>query len=158
MRMKIGAKRPSLEGATEWLNATAAHAEAEAEGHPTLVHFWAMSCGLCKRNLPRVAELRDRYGEAGLRVVAVHTPLAEEDEDVEEVRMAVARHRITEPCAVDNERRLRDAFGNEEGLVPAYYLFDAEGSMRLFAGGEPGLNMLASALERMFSSSASSQD
>ncbi|MBD0327400.1 MAG: TlpA family protein disulfide reductase, partial [Pyrinomonadaceae bacterium] len=33
--------------------------------------------------------------------------------------------------------------------VPAYYLFDAEGKLKSFAAGERGLNMLASALERL---------
>jgi hypothetical protein len=33
--------------------------------------------------------------------------------------------------------------------VPAYYLFDAQGKLKSFAAGERGLDMLASALERM---------
>ena len=74
MGMKIGTPMPSLEGATEWLNGTQAHAEAEALGHPTLIHFWSVSCGICKENLPRVAQLRDGKRDQGLRVVAVHMP------------------------------------------------------------------------------------
>ena len=57
MAMKIGTQLPSLEGATEWFGATQAHAETEAAGHPTLVHFWSVSCGICKENLPRVGLL-----------------------------------------------------------------------------------------------------
>ena len=30
---------PRFEGATEWFNGTQAHAEAEVQQHPTLVHF-----------------------------------------------------------------------------------------------------------------------
>jgi thiol-disulfide isomerase/thioredoxin len=149
MPMRIGAEMPSFEGATEWLNATGAAAEAEAAGRPTLVHFWSVSCGICKDNMPRVAELRDRYEEAGLRVVAVHMPRYEADTDAEKVRECVGAYQISEPCAVDNQHKLRDAFKNDQGFVPAYYLFDAEGKLRCFAAGERGLNMVTPALERV---------
>lgn len=145
---RIGSEMPSLEGATEWFNATAAHVLAEAKGHPTLVHFWSLSCGICKENLPRVAEWRDTRGDEGLRVVAVHMPRHPEDTDVEAVREAISLLNITEPCAIDNAHQLRDAFQNDKGYVPAYYLFDAEGKLRCFAAGERGLDMLKAALER----------
>jgi thiol-disulfide isomerase/thioredoxin len=147
--MRIGTELPLFEGATEWFNATGAHAAAEAKGHPTLVHFWSMSCGLCKENLPRVAEWRDGRAAEGLRVVAVHMPRYEADMDAEAVREAIAAYNITEPCAVDNQHRLRDAFQNEQGFVPAYYLFDAEGHLRGFAAGEYGLKVIGPALERV---------
>ncbi|HVF57890.1 MAG TPA: redoxin domain-containing protein [Pyrinomonadaceae bacterium] len=149
MPMKIGTQMPSLDGATEWFNATAARAGDEAKGHPVLVHFWSVSCGICKENMPRVAEWRDTRAGEGLRVIAVHMPRYEADTDTEAVRDAVTTCNITEPCAVDNEHKLRDAFQNEQGYVPAYYLFDAEGKLRSFAAGERGLQMLASALERV---------
>jgi thiol-disulfide isomerase/thioredoxin len=154
MPMRIGTQMPSLEGATEWFNATGAHAEEAAKGRPTLVHFWSVSCGICKENMPRVAEWRDRRGSEGLQVIAVHMPRYEADMDAEAVRDAVTQYNITEPCAVDNGHKLRDAFQNEQGYVPAYYLFDAEGKLRSFAAGERGLDMLRSALERMLAAPA----
>ncbi|MDT7810071.1 MAG: hypothetical protein QOJ70_3884 [Acidobacteriota bacterium] len=149
--MRIGTQMPSLEGATEWFNATGAAAEAAAEGHPVLVHFWSVSCGMCKENLPRVSEWRDRRAAEGLRVIAVHMPRYEADTDAEAVREAINTYNITEPCAVDNEHRLRDAFQNEQGYVPAYYLFDAEGKLRGFAAGEFGLKVIGPALDRVLS-------
>jgi thiol-disulfide isomerase/thioredoxin len=149
MPMRIGTEMPSLEGATEWFNATGAAAAEEAKGHPTLVHFWSVSCGTCKENLPRVAEWREARAGEGLRVVAVHMPRYEADTDVEAVRDAVATYDITEPCAVDNEHKLRDAFQNEQGYVPAYYLFDAEGKLRCFAAGEFGVKVVTPALDRV---------
>jgi thiol-disulfide isomerase/thioredoxin len=157
MPMRIGTEMPSFDGATEWLNATGAHAAHEAEGHPTLVHFWSVSCGVCKENLPRVAEWRDRLGARGLRVVAVHMPRHEADTDAEVVRDAVTECGITEPCAVDNGHKLRDAFQNEQGYVPAYYLFDAEGKLRSFAAGERGFTLVAAAIERLLGAPATEQ-
>ena len=152
--MRIGTEMPKLDGATEWFGGTQAHAEVESKGHPTHVHFWSVSCHICKDNMPRVGEWRDQYGTDGLRVIAVHMPRYEADTDVEAVREAIARHNITEPCAVDNGHKLRDAFHNEHGYVPAYYLFDAEGKLKSFAAGERGLSMLTSALERLLAASA----
>ena len=149
MGMRIGTQMPALAGATEWFSGTQAHAESEVKGHPTLVHFWASSCGICKDNLPRVAEWRDEKRDQGLRVIAVHMPRYEADTDVENVRELISKYNVTEPCAVDNEHRLKDAFQNDQGFVPAYYLFDAEGKLKSFAAGERGLDMLKSAVERV---------
>lgn len=155
MPMRIGTLMPSLEGATEWFGGTQAHAEASALGRPTLVHFWAVSCHVCKDNLPRVAEWRDAREADGLRVIAVHMPRYEADTDTEAVRDAITKYGIKEPCAIDNGHKLRDAFQNEHGYVPAYYLFDAEGKLRSFAAGERGLDMLSSALERILATAKS---
>lgn len=155
MPMRIGTEMPKLDGATEWFGGTQANAEAQAEGRPVLVHFWSVSCGICKENMPRINEWREEKREAGLRVIAIHMPRYEADTDVEAVREAISKYNITEPCAVDNGHKLREAFKNEHGYVPAYYLFDAEGKLKSFAAGERGLDMLSSAVERVLAAKAS---
>lgn len=149
MAMRIGTEMPSLGGATEWLGGTQAAAEESAKGAPTLVHFWAVSCGICKENLQRLTSWREARRHEGLRLIAVHMPRFEADTDVQSVRAAIAKYDITEPCAVDNQHKLRDAFRNDQGYVPAYYLFDGDGKLRGFAAGERGLDMLAAALDRV---------
>jgi thiol-disulfide isomerase/thioredoxin len=149
MAMRIGTEMPPLDGATEWFGGTQAHAEADARGRPTLIHFWSMSCGMCKENMPRIAEWREELKDRGLRVIAVHMPRYESDTDVEGVREAINTYGITEICAVDNEHKLRDAFHNDQGYVPAYYLFDGEGKLRGFAAGERGLDLLKATLDRV---------
>jgi len=149
MGMRIGTEMPSLDGATEWFGATQAYAEAESSGHPTLVHFWSMSCGICKENMPRITQWREELKEQGLRVIAIHMPRYEADTDVEGVRDLIASLQITEPCAVDNEHKLKDSFQNDQGYVPAYYLFDGQGKLRSFAAGERGLDLLKATLDRV---------
>ncbi len=85
-------------------------------------------------------------------MIAVHMPRYEADTDIEAVREAIATFNITEPCAVDNEHKLRDAFQNDQGYVPAYYLFDAEGKLRSFAAGERGVDLLKATLDRVLTS------
>ena len=149
MPMRIGTPLPSLEGATEWLSSSAPEAIREAEGRPVLIHFWSVSCGMCKDNLPRVAEWREAYQDAGLRVIAIHMPRYPEDMDVDSVRDAVAKYEIKDALAIDNEHKLRDAFQNEPGYVPAYYLFDEHHKLKSFAAGEYGVKVIKPAIERM---------
>jgi thiol-disulfide isomerase/thioredoxin len=149
MPLEIGAPMPSLDGATEWMNATGAHAAHESQGHPTLVHFWSASCVVCEETLRRVAGWRERFGARGLRFVAVHVPRSEADTDTEAVRDAVTQYDITEPCAVDNEHKLRNAFQNDQDDVPAYYLFDAGGKLHSFAAGERGFTEIVAEMERL---------
>lgn len=96
----------------------------------------------------------DQFKEAGLRVIAVQMPRYEADTNLDAVREAVTTYDITtyditEPYAVDNLHKLRDAFQNEQGFVPAYYLFDAEGKLKSFAAGERGTAMLGAVLNRV---------
>jgi len=149
MPMRIGTPMPSLEGATEWLEGSAAEVSEGMQGHPVLIHFWSLSCGMCKDNLPRVAEWREKYRDAGLRLVAIHMPRYPEDTNLDAVRETAGSYGITEPRAVDNQHQLRDAFENEHGYVPAYYLFDEQHKLKSFAAGEYGTKVMEPALERM---------
>jgi serine/threonine-protein kinase len=146
--MKVDSHLPSFDGATEWLNRVTPNPR-ETKGRPTLVHFWSISCEIAKANLPHIAQLRDQRKREGLRVIAVHLPRFEKDKDTRAVRDAIARLNLSEPCALDNEHKLRDAFLNEQGFLPAYYLFDTQGRLRSFSAGEGGLVILEDQLDQM---------
>lgn len=44
---------------------------------------------------------------------------------------------------------MRDAFLNDHGYVPAYYLFDEQHKLKSFAAGEYGVKVIEPALERL---------
>jgi thiol-disulfide isomerase/thioredoxin len=146
----LGDAIPSFEGATEWLNELQETADDYVKGQPTLVYFWATSCGICKDNMPKLQELKAKYKDKGLKTVAIHMPRYEADTDVEKVKQTVAEHCIDDVCAIDNQHKLRDAFINEQGWVPVYYLFDADGKLKSRAAGEFGIGIVQQALEKMF--------
>src|SRR6185503_7557126 len=102
--MKVDAQLPSFERATEWLNGrvTTRH----TKGHPTLVHFWSISSEAAKTNLAQVAQIRDQRKREGVRVIAVHVPQSPAEKDPKAVRDAIARLNLTEPCALDNDKRV----------------------------------------------------
>jgi thiol-disulfide isomerase/thioredoxin len=150
MPMRIGDQRPTFEGATEWLNELQQTADDYVAGSPTLVYFWATSCGICKENMPKLQTLKAKYHAQGLRTVAIHMPRYEADTDIEKVKATIAEHCIDDVCAIDNQHKLKDAFLNEQGWVPVYYLFDADGKLKSRAAGEFGISVLQTALEKMF--------
>jgi hypothetical protein len=61
---------------------------------------------------------------------------------------------IDEPTAIDSLHKLKDSFLNEQGWVPVYYLFDAEGKLKTRAAGEFGIGVLQTALDKMFPAEA----
>lgn len=150
MPMRIGDAMPPLDGATEWFNGTQEDTLENIKGKPTLVHFWAVSCGICKEKMPQLNELKSKYGALGMQTVAIHMPRYEADTDIEKVKEAIETNHITEPTAVDSLHKLKDAFLNEQGWVPVYYLFDAEGKLKTRAAGEFGIGILQTALDKMF--------
>ena len=150
MPMRIGDAMPSLEGATTWFNGSLEDIQEHIKGKPTLVHFWAVSCGICKDKMPQLQELIRKYHPLGLHTIAVHMPRYEADTDLEKVKETIAEHCIDDVCAIDNQHKLKDAFLNEQGWVPVYYLFDAEGKLKTRAAGEFGIGVLEQALTKMF--------
>ncbi|MBB5173990.1 TlpA disulfide reductase family protein [Texcoconibacillus texcoconensis] len=143
--MKLREQMPELEGATEWINGEVSKSELIGN-KPTLIHFWSVSCGLCKEAMPDVNEFRDEY-EDELNVIAVHMPRSEKDLDLHVIRSTAQGHDITQPIFVDNEHKLTDAFENQ--YVPAYYVFDQEGTLRHFQAGNSGMKMLRKRVNRV---------
>ncbi|WP_243385370.1 TlpA family protein disulfide reductase [Bacillus kexueae] len=145
--MKLRAPMPELIGATTWLNGDVSKDELIGE-KPTLIHFWSISCHLCKEAMPKVNEFRDEYKEK-LNVVAVHMPRSENDLNVEEIEKVANEHGISQPIFIDNEHKLADAFENQ--YVPAYYVFDKSGVLRHFQAGGSGMKMLEKRVNRVLS-------
>lgn len=154
MPMRIGDVMPSFEGATTWINGSLANTLEQTKGKPTLVHFWAVSCGICKDKMPQLNEMKKKYGELGLQTIAVHMPRYEADTDLDMVNESINAHDINEVCAIDSLHKLKDAFQNEQGWVPVYFLFDAEGKLKTRAAGEFGVSVLQTALDKMFETNA----
>ncbi len=144
--MKLRDQMPELDGATEWYNSNPIQKNDLIGNKPTLIHFWSVSCGLCKEAMPNVNEFRDEYKD-DLNVIAVHMPRSEKDLDLDDVQKVAEEHDITQPVFVDNKHTLTDAFNNQH--VPAYYVFDEEGKLRHFQAGGGGMKMLRKRVNRV---------
>ncbi|WP_099363160.1 TlpA disulfide reductase family protein [Fredinandcohnia onubensis] len=143
--MKLRDQLPELDGEKAWLNGEVSKADLVGE-KPTLIHFWSISCGLCKEAMPQVNEFRDQYQDK-LNVIAVHMPRSENDLDLDEIKQVAEQHNITQPIFVDSDLKLNDKFENQ--YVPAYYVFDKEGKLRHFQAGGSGMKMLTKRVNRV---------
>lgn len=143
--MKLREPMPELSGATEWLNGEVTKGQLIGE-KPTLIHFWSVSCHLCKEAMPQVNEFRDQYKDQ-LNVVAVHMPRSEDDLDLDDIKKTASEHDISQPIFVDSEHKLTEAFENQ--YVPAYYVFDKDGNLRHFQAGGSGMKMLEKRVNRV---------
>lgn len=143
MALRLRTELPSLEGITEWVNG--AISKEDLIGKPTLIHFWSISCGICKESLPEVNELRDNHPE--LQVIGIHMPRSEKDTEIPPVKETIAKYELKHPQGIDNLHQVVDRFENE--FVPAFYLFDRNGLLRHRSAGEKALSMLKNPLERV---------
>ncbi|WP_042349096.1 redoxin domain-containing protein [Bacillus massiliigorillae] len=151
--MKLRAEMPELTGATAWLNGEVTKEQLIGE-KPTLIHFWSISCHLCKEAMPNVNVFRDQYKDR-LNVIAVHMPRSEKDLDLDEIKAVAAEHDITQPIFIDSDLKLNESFENQ--YVPAYYVFDKTGVLRHFQAGGSGMKMLEKRVNRVLDESAQSE-
>ncbi len=150
MALRMDSPMPSLDGGTDWFNSQGVKTE-DLKGSTVLVHFWSISCGICKESLPDIQGWIDKYSSQGLKVIAVHMPRQESDTNVDAVKEAIDEYEVKQPCVIDNWHTITDAFENK--YVPAYYIFDSEGKMRHFQAGEKAIKMVEPVLERVLKAS-----
>lgn len=149
MPLRINSDLPDLSGATNWYNGQVS--AGDLKSHPTLVHFWSVSCGICSEQMPQVRAWRETYQDKGLKMVAIHMPRSEKDTELPQVEQAIRDYGLTWPVAVDNTHAIVEAFDNK--YVPAFYVFDADGHLRLFQAGEK-TGMVEKTLDRVVNRTA----
>jgi cytochrome c biogenesis protein CcdA/thiol-disulfide isomerase/thioredoxin len=124
---------PDLSGAVAWLNSPPLSSKS-LRGKVVLVDFWTYSCINCLRALPYVEGWAQKYKDAGLVVIGVHTPEFAFEKERSNVEKAVRDLKITYPVAIDSDYKIWQAFNNE--YWPAHYFIDGKGRIRYHHFGE----------------------
>lgn len=124
---------PSVEAATGWLN-TAPITDASLGGKVVLYEFWTFACVNCQHTLSHVKAWQQRYARDGLTIVSIHTPEFDFEAVPENVAEYLTDKGITYPVALDPGRNLWRAWDNH--YWPAFYLYDANGRLRVRHFGE----------------------
>src|SRR4051812_40503220 len=132
-QLPVEGELPSLEGATGWLNSEPLTPES-LRGRPVLAEFGTFTCINWIRTLPYVRAWYEKYRDAGLVVLLVHTPEFAVERDIARVRRAMTEMRVEFPVAVDSDYGIWDAFANR--YWPAMYFADADGRIRHHRFGE----------------------
>lgn len=129
---------PALKGIDRWLGTPGGAPVdlADLRGKVVLIDFFAYACVNCQRSLPQVRAWAERYREAGLEVIGVHSPEYAFERDAGNVAAAVAEAGLPYPVALDNTLATGTEYRNR--YRPAMYLVDAEGTVRSIKFGEGG--------------------
>jgi len=90
-------------------------------GKVVLVNFWATWCPPCRKELPDLEALYQRFASRGFVILAVS------DEDAGKVRPFVAEHKLTYPVLLDPGRRVNELF-QVEG-IPKSFVYDRSGKL-----------------------------
>jgi hypothetical protein len=149
MALPVGIRLPDLSGATHWLNGAVTN--ERLAGNAVLVHFWAVSCPICKDNIPVLRGIVGKQWPFGLVCLSIHMPRCEADANLELVTEVANALQVPGYCAADNQHILGDRF-QTEGKWPSYFLFDARSILKRRAAGGLGLNLIELALEQLATS------
>jgi len=108
----------------------ASHALSDYRGKVVMLNFWATWCPPCRREMPSMERLYDKFKARGLEVVAVN-----QFEDPDLVFEFTGRLSLapTFPILFDRESRVAEQYG-VKGL-PTTYLLDRDGNIRFQAIG-----------------------
>lgn len=144
-----------IEPVRGWLNGEPV--DVTRPGAPaTLIHFWGLSCPLCKEQMPTVRNWVERFGPRGLRVIDIHTPLVRDDQDDVMVERMIRTVDLHHPVALDQEGEVAKAY--QVDAVPTYFLYDRDRRLRYRHTGRQAEKGVERMIERILSESEAARD
>ncbi|HSL41787.1 MAG TPA: redoxin domain-containing protein [Anaerolineales bacterium] len=117
-----------------WLNVDAHLRLSDLRGKVVLVEMWTFGCINCQNVMPSLKEWHSNYEDQGLVIIGNHYPEFSYEEDLENLRTAIARFDIRYPVAQDNDGATWRAYRNH--YWPTLYLIDKQGHIRYVHIGE----------------------
>ena len=136
---KVAASLPDLGIAPEltndtWLNVDAPLRLANLRGKVVMIEMWTFGCINCKNVMPSLKEWHSKYADQGLVIIGNHYPEFSFEEDLDNLKNAVAEYGLEYPIAQDNDGVTWRAYKNR--YWPALYLIDKQGHIRYVHFGE----------------------
>jgi hypothetical protein len=125
---------PEFPHGAEWLNVAFLRMNTLMGRGAVLVEFWDFARVNSLRTLPYVKAWHERYADAGLHVIGVHSPGYSFGRDRALVARAVERLEVRYAVLLDPDFEVWRLYGNQGW--PGRYLFDRTGRLRLIHYGE----------------------
>jgi peroxiredoxin len=114
------AKRQSADFTLSDLEGKTWHLQ-DLKGKVVLVNFWATWCPPCRKEMPDLQALYDKYKDQGLVVLSIS------DEDAAKVTPFIAERKISYPVLLDPARKVNEEFVVEG--IPKSFVYDREGKL-----------------------------
>jgi peroxiredoxin len=93
----------------------------DLKGKVVLVNFWATWCPPCRKEMPDLQALYDKYKDQGFVVVSIS------DEEAAKVQPFISERKISYPVLLDPGRKVNELF-QVEG-IPKSFVYDREGKL-----------------------------
>jgi peroxiredoxin len=93
----------------------------DLRGKVVLVNFWATWCPPCRKEMPDLEALYEKYKDQGLIILAIS------DEEAAKVSPFIAERKISYPVMLDPGRKVNELF-QVEG-IPKSFVYDRDGKM-----------------------------
>ncbi|MFZ0478599.1 MAG: TlpA disulfide reductase family protein [Terriglobales bacterium] len=94
---------------------------SELRGKVVLMNFWATWCPPCRKEMPDLQALYERFASQGLVILGIS------DEEANKVKPFIRERKVTFPVLLDPGRKVNEAF-EVEG-IPKTFIYDREGKL-----------------------------
>ena len=94
---------------------------SDLRGKVVLVNFWATWCPPCRKEMPDLEALYERFGSQGLVILGIS------DEEAAKVEPFIHDRKVTFPVLLDPGRKVNDAFIVEG--IPKSFVYDRDGKL-----------------------------
>jgi peroxiredoxin len=125
------------------LDGTRAHSQA-LQGQVVLVNFWATTCAICVKEMPRIVDTHQRFAARGLQTLAV----AVQYDPPALVADFAERRRLPFGVVIDNTGAIAKAFGNIRG-TPTTLVINRRSRIVKRIEGEPDFDRLQALIDQL---------
>jgi len=94
---------------------------SELRGKVVLVNFWATWCPPCRKEMPDLDALYQRFAAKGFVVLGIS------DEEADKVEPFIREHKVSFPVLLDHGRKVNDLFVVEG--IPKSFVYDRDGKL-----------------------------
>ena len=115
-------------------------------GSVVLVNFWATTCAVCIREMPKIVGLHEQYRSRGYKTIAVAMPYDPPNRVID----YAARESLPFDVVLDVDGSVLRAFGDVPG-TPTSFLIDKRGHVVRKYLGEPDFAELEERIEKALS-------
>jgi thiol-disulfide isomerase/thioredoxin len=126
----IGKPAPDFPENAQWLNSKPLRWK-DLEGKVVILDFWAVWCGPCIRDMPRISELHKKREENGITVIGINAA----GDKLEDIQKFIKKYDIRYPICIDVPKVKADKrFGvmsSEYGVngIPYAFVIDHQGNV-----------------------------